>query len=98
VTPDGSGTAAPADLRVEYLEKLGDELVHRGFRVRLNTPLEKPASLHVMNPRATVLTEDILAEADADGWWFHWSWAERIAAADDVAAAADRIARVLAVR
>ncbi|SEG61947.1 hypothetical protein SAMN04489712_107259 [Thermomonospora echinospora] len=97
MTPDSTETATPYDTRLEYLERLGDALVHRGFQVRLSAPLERPASLHVMNPEATALTENILAEQGSDGWWFWWSWAERIAAADDVATAADRVARVLAV-
>ncbi|MBO2446722.1 hypothetical protein J4573_06445 [Actinomadura barringtoniae] len=82
---------------MEYLEELGEQLVRRGFRVRLNVPRGQAPSLHVMNPDASALTENILAERGADGWWYWWSWAERIAAASDAPAAADRIARVLAV-
>ncbi len=33
----------------------------------------------------------------ADAEWFWWPWADRIAPAADVAAAADAIARVLAL-
>ncbi|HXA60517.1 MAG TPA: hypothetical protein VNW94_15265 [Streptosporangiaceae bacterium] len=49
-----------------------------------------------MNPDASALTENILAESGVDGWWYWWSWAERIAVADDVAGAADLVVRVLA--
>ncbi|GAA2137232.1 hypothetical protein GCM10009727_32440 [Actinomadura napierensis] len=97
MTPDDTGTAAPARTRIEYLEELGDELVRRGLRVRLTLPRGQSPSLHVMNPDASALTENILAERGADGWWYWWSWAERIAPADDVAVAADRVALVLAV-
>jgi hypothetical protein len=48
-----------------------------------------------MNPDASALTENILAESGVDGWWYWWSWAERIAVADDVAGAADLVVRVL---
>jgi len=82
--------------RIDYLERLGDELVERGLRVRLTMPLGTAPSLHVMNPEASALSENILAERGADGWWFWWSWAERIASADDMPAAADRVAQVLA--
>ncbi|WP_344821851.1 hypothetical protein [Actinocorallia longicatena] len=49
-----------------------------------------------MNPEASALTENILAERGADGWWYWWSWAERISAADDLNMAAERVAQVLA--
>jgi hypothetical protein len=94
--PDGTGTAALVKTRIDYLERLGEELVARGFRVRLTTPAGRPPSLHVMNPDASALTENILAESGADGWWFWWSWAERISVADDVTGAADLVVRVLA--
>jgi hypothetical protein len=89
-------TAALAQTRIAYLERLGDELRGRGFAVRLTIPRTGPPSLHVMNPRASALTENILAESSGGDWWFWWSWAERIARADDLGAAADRVARVLA--
>ncbi len=88
--------AALARTRIAYLEDLGDELRHRGLAVRLTVPQGGPPSLHVVNPRASVLAENILAESTAGAWWFWWSWAERIAPAEDVADAADRVTRVLA--
>lgn len=93
--PDGTETAAQVKARIDYLEKLGEELVGRGFRVSLATPPGRPPSLHVMNPDMSALAENILAERGADGWWFWWSWAERISAADDVTRAADLVVRVL---
>ncbi|GAA4154820.1 hypothetical protein [Actinomadura keratinilytica] len=100
MTPDemapDTGTAALSATRIDYLEKLGEELRRRGLRARLTVPRDGSPSLHVINPAASVLTENILVEDGADGWWYWWSWAERIAAADDVTAAAARVAAVLA--
>ncbi|WP_067490788.1 hypothetical protein [Actinomadura hibisca] len=97
MTPDDTGTAALPKTRLDYLEDLGGELRERGFRARVNLPRAQPPSLHVMNPDAVALAENIQAEEDADGWWYWWSWAERIARADDLAEAADRVARVLRI-
>jgi hypothetical protein len=94
--------AALARTRIAYLESLGDELRDRGFAVRLMIPQGGPPSLHVVNPQASALAENILAETTGsagsagESWWFWWSWAERIAPADDLGRAADRITRVLA--
>jgi len=74
------------------LEKLAAELGARGFESRLITAESGHPSLKVTNPQATALSENVLA---AEGWLW-WSWAERIAAVTDVAAAADAITRVLA--
>jgi hypothetical protein len=89
--------AALARTRIAYLEGLGDELRDRGFAVRLTIPQGGPPSLHVVNPRASALAENILAESTDGTWWFWWSWAERIAPADDLGEAAGRVTRVLAV-
>ncbi|MBW8483684.1 hypothetical protein [Actinomadura parmotrematis] len=96
MTPDDTGTAAPARSRLEYLEELGAALVALGMRVRVTLPSGQAPSLHVMNPEASALAENILVEEGADGWWYWWSWAERIAPAAEVTVAADRVARVLA--
>lgn len=88
--------AALARTRIAYLERLGDELRDRGFAVRLTVPQGGPPSLHVVNPHASALAENILAESSAGTWWFWWSWAERIAPADDLRSAAGRVTRVLA--
>src|ERR1019366_8496973 len=50
-------------------------------------------------PGGGALAENVYAGPGQDGgWWFWWSWAERIAAADDLAGAALLISRVLAAR
>ena len=89
-------TSALARTRIAYLESLGDELRVRGFAVRLSIPREGPPILHVVNPRASVMAENIIAESTGDGWWFWWSWAERIGRADDLGETAERVAAVLA--
>jgi hypothetical protein len=79
-----------------YLEKLADELANRGLEAWLMTPPGRVPSLYVTNPGARALEENICAVQGKDGiWWFWWSWAERIAIADDLDAAATAITRVL---
>ena len=82
-----------------YLEKLADELSHRGMEAWLMAPPGRVPSLYVVNPAARALEENVYAGHGKDGlWWFWWSWAERIAAGDDLTGAASRICRVLAAR
>ena len=79
------------------LEELGDVLTSHGLRTTLMTPTGRLPSLHVVNPSAAALAEDVYAGRGQDGlWWFWWSWAERIAVADDIDLAASTIVRVLA--
>jgi hypothetical protein len=81
------------------LEGLATELATRGMRTRLVTPAGRLPSLHVVNPAAAALSEDVYAGVGRDGqWWFWWSWAERIAAGEDFGGAATQIRRVLAAR
>jgi hypothetical protein len=82
---------------VDQLEGLADELAQRGLNTRLMAPQGRLPSLHVVNPNACRLAEDVYAATGKDGiCWFWWPWAERIAPSDDVPAAATVIARVLA--
>jgi hypothetical protein len=79
------------------LEGLAVVLAGHGLRARLITPPGQVPSLHVVNPRADVLAEDVYAGRGQDGrWWFWWSWAEQIAADEDLEGAAAMIERVLA--
>lgn len=73
------------------LEKLADELAARGFAAPALSGHGRPPSLTVASPAAAMLAETVMAE----GGWFWWPWADRIAPVTDVAAAADRIAHVL---
>jgi hypothetical protein len=79
------------------LEGLGAVLTGHGLRTRLMTPPGRVPSLHVVNPSASALAEDIYAGRGQDGlWWFWWSWAERIAGGEDLEGAAAMIEHVLA--
>jgi hypothetical protein len=81
------------------LEGLAQAVAQHGLRSRLITSPGRVPSLHVVNPDATALAEDVYAGPGQDGqWWFWWSWAERIASGDDLAGAASRISHVLAGR
>jgi len=79
------------------LAGLGEVLAQHGLRTRLITPPGRVPSLHVVNPQASALAEDVYAGRAQDGlWWFWWSWAERITVGEDLEGAASRIKRVLA--
>lgn len=81
------------------LEGLAEVLAHQGLRVRLDASTADAPSLHVVNPEASVLAEDVYARGGQDGCcWFWWSWSERIASGEDLEGAAARIKRVLAAR
>jgi hypothetical protein len=92
--------SGPAELRqvcLDRLEALAEVLAQRGLRARLMTPPGRVPSLHVVNPAASALAEDVYSCRGKDGtWWFWWSWAERIAVDEDLVGAAARIERVLA--
>ena len=98
--PSEAGPAcARSEVRLTYLESLAGELTRRALRARVLTPYGRVPSVRVVNPVATALAENVYAAEGADGIWsYWWSWAERIAVADDVDDAADRVARVLAAR
>jgi hypothetical protein len=74
------------------LGRLAAELATRGLEAHLSTHRGRRPFVAVRNPAAPVLTENIVADAE----WFWWSWADKIAPTADVAAAAQRIAQVLA--
>jgi hypothetical protein len=63
------------------LDKLAAELNTRGLQTALHNPSGHLPYLQVTTPRATVLTEKVLAQADS----FWWPWAERIASCDEIA-------------
>ena len=81
-----------------YLEKLAEELTHRGLEAWLMAPPGRVPSVYVVNPAARALEDNVYVNQGKDGiWWFWWSWAERISIADDLDAAATAITRVLAL-
>src|SRR5580700_10190594 len=91
------GPAQALHVYLDRLEGLAEVLAHHGLRTSLMAPPGRVPSLHVVNPLASALAEDIYAGRGQDGtWWFWWSWAERIGVSDDLESAAARIAMVLA--
>ncbi len=93
------GSAQPLGVCLSRLEGLAEVLAHHGLRTSLMAPPGRAPSLHVVNPAASVLAEDVYAGRSQDGtWWFWWSWAERIAAGEDLEGAAALIKQVLAAR
>jgi hypothetical protein len=97
ITVEANRTREQEQMQAGYLEKLADELTHRGLEAWLMAPPGRVPSLYVVNPSARALEENVYAGCGKDGmWWFWWSWAERIAVADDVDQAATTIVRVLA--
>jgi hypothetical protein len=96
---DEPGTERQPQNYIDRLEGLAQELVQLGLIVRLMAPAGRVPSLHVVNPAAARLAEDIYVGRSQDGlWWFWWPWAERIAPGEEMAAAAALIARVLGAR
>lgn len=75
----------------EELDQLSDLLRAKGFKTDLITPPNKRPYLHVCNPHAGALAENIVVAAG----WYWYSWAERIAPMNEVASAAERINTVL---
>ena len=98
--PSGSATTAHSSTwqaNLARLERLAEVLSHHGLRARLMTPPGRVPSLHVVNPSAAALAEDVYAGRGQDGrWWFWWSWAERITVGEDLEGAASMIEHVLA--
>jgi hypothetical protein len=92
---EGKGNHASA---IVYLDKLAEELNHRGLEAWLMAPPGRVPSVYITNPGARALEENVYANQGKDGlFWYWWSWAERISLADDLDAAATTIARVLAL-
>jgi hypothetical protein len=96
-TRPASRPAQAQHVYLNRLEMLAEVLAQHGLRTSLMAPPGRVPSLHVVNPAAPALAEDVYAGRGQDGtWWFWWSWAERIAIWDDLEGAAALIRRVLA--
>jgi hypothetical protein len=89
-------TNRATDHFLDRLAGLAEELGRLGMTSRLTAKAGRMPSLHVVNPAASMLAEDVYVGRSQDGlWWFWWPWAERIAPGDQAATAAALIARVL---
>jgi hypothetical protein len=83
-------TGTQAD-EITTLEELAIEVAALGLRAAIRQPPGQPPCLHVANPQASVLTENVFTH----GGRFYWSWAEPIAECGQPATAAAILARVL---
>jgi hypothetical protein len=94
-----SGPAQVLQAYLSRLEGLAALLSRQGLKASLMAPPGRVPSLHVVNPEASVLAEDVYIRRGQDGTlWFWWSWAERIASGEDPDSAAAMIKQVLAAR
>jgi serine/threonine-protein kinase RsbW len=75
------------------LEKLAAELAGRGLTAQLVIRAQRLPCLKVSGAGTDASPQRIYAQAD----WFFWPYAERIAACDDLTAAADAIVSALCV-
>jgi hypothetical protein len=73
------------------LATLATELTTRGYQTTLRTPAGAPPHLHVINPRATALSERVYAH----GGNYYYSWGVPICPTAQPATAATALTRVL---
>ena len=77
------------------LDALADNLAARGFAAHAIQGGKHPC-ISVARRSAPQLSETVYTAPAADGgWWFWWSWADRIAPVSEVESAAFKIAYVL---
>jgi hypothetical protein len=96
-TPRTGVPRVEADDASTRLEELGWRLGRVGLCARLDMPLGKPPSLHVVNPAIPTAEERVMIDWRRGEAWFWWAWAERIAPADDLDRATAAVCRVLGV-
>jgi hypothetical protein len=93
------GATAGPSAAIAILERLSTRLTADGWQVGMHAPPDRRPMLYVAHPAIVFLSELVTAEQGSDGrWWLWWSWAERIALADDLNEAAATIGRVLGSR
>ncbi len=73
-----------------HFERMRAGLVERGLNA---SQIGSGKALRVSNPGASRMSDTVVLSKGA--WWIHWNPPHRIGPADDVANAADVIARVL---
>jgi hypothetical protein len=83
-------TGTQAD-EITSLAELSTELAALGLATALRQPPGHPPYLHVRNPTASALSENVSVHSGR----YQFSWAEPIAGCDEPAAAAAILARVL---
>lgn len=76
------------------LRALAQRLGRDGWRTRVTaTP-----GVHVINPEAPALEDQVTVRRQADGWWFCFGWGDPICPVADLDTAAARIGHVLGLR
>src|ERR1700745_2332215 len=99
MTMEANRTRDPDQMQAVYLEKLADELSHRGLEAWLMAPPGRVPSLYVVNPAARALEENGYVGWGKDALvWCLGPGAERLAGPDPLALAAGTIVRVPAPR
>jgi hypothetical protein len=83
-------TGTHAD-EITSLEELATEAAALGLHAAIRQPPGQPPCLHVANPQASALTENVFTHAGH----YYYSWAEPIAGCGQPATAAAILARVL---
>ena len=86
-----------ADGSVSYLDALAAALSRRGWLARAAVWSGRPACVCMEHPYELARSGDVLAVRDGGtgAWWYWFSWAERIAPADDPEMAAGAVIRAL---
>lgn len=83
--------------RLGYLEQLVAQLDAQGLVARVIRTRSGPPFLRVVNPEAASLSENVTCAPipEATGWYYWWSWGERMHQAEDPEGAAGKVVRVL---
>lgn len=92
----GISTVTGATIR--HLDELRDDLTSAGYLSKIVKPIYGPPFVHVANPSAYQLAEDIRCEpnaADGDSLWLFWSWDDPICPAGEISCAVKRIKNVI---
>ena len=67
ITVEVERSGDPDQIQAVYLEKLADELSHRGLEAWLMAPPGRKPSLYVVNPAARALEENVYVGCGKDG-------------------------------
>ncbi len=81
---------------VHRLERLAGVLTEHGLDASLVAPPGRVPRLEVVHPAAREAADVYAGRCQDGAWWFWWPWAERIAAEEDLDAAAESIGHALA--
>ncbi|MBT2207883.1 MULTISPECIES: hypothetical protein [Actinomadura] len=74
-----------------HLERLAGELKVRGWHAKVRVEPGRTPCLHVRNPEAPRMNDDVVADTSA----YRWTWGKDIGPLSETAAVADRVMYVL---